>query len=135
MLCAANCISKLGDRKTAQKIFHEAGKLFEIKANSASESIRELVWALRQSYQNFIMSGDLQKAEEIYQMIISYASRINPLFGSQEVRQMQGEILFESMKYDSAESVADIGSRPRLCATIQEFMSRRSQKAGHREVK
>lgn len=136
--CAATCVSKLGDRKTAQKLFFEAGNLFETKANTvSSESIRDSVWALRQSYENFIMSGDVQKAEEIYQTIITYASRINPLSGSQELRLMNGEsqMMLENMKYDSEELKADIGSKTGLFATIQEFMSMRSEKAAHNEVK
>ena len=129
--CAATCISKLGDRKTAQKLFFEAGNLFETKANSvSSESIRESVWALRQSYENFIMSGDVQKAEEIYQMITTYASRINPLSGSRELSLMHGasQIMLENMKYDSAAVEVNIGST--LYATVQEFMSMRSGKLG-----
>lgn len=136
--CAANCISKLGDRKTAQKLFFEAGILFETKANTvSSESIRESVWALRQSYQNFIMSGDVKKAEEICQMINMYADKTNPLFGSHELRQIHGasQMMLDNMKYDSAELEIDIGHRTGLYATIQKFMTIRSEKAGHKEVK
>ena len=136
--CGATCVSKLGDRKQAQKLFFEAGNLFETKANTvSSESIRDSVWALHQSYENFIMSGDVQKAEEIFQMITTYANRINPLSGSTELRLMHGasQIMLENMKYDSAELKADIGTKTGLFATIQEFMSIRSEKAGHKEVK
>ena len=44
------------------------------------------------------------------------------------------QIMLENMKYDSAELKADIGTKTGLFATIQEFMSIRSEKAGHKEV-
>jgi hypothetical protein len=128
--CAALCMSKLGDRRTAQSLFFEAGTLFETKANTVSEeSIRDSVWALRQSYENFVMSGNLKKAEEIHETIIFYAKRINPFSGPEEIRRMRDvtETILDNVKYDSVESKEILRTKTSLYATIQDFMTIRSE--------
>ncbi|MEP6575652.1 MAG: hypothetical protein ABJB85_04415, partial [Nitrososphaerota archaeon] len=127
---AAICMSKIGDDSNAQKLFFEAGSLFENRANLIlNESISESVWALRQSYENFIMSGDLKKAEEIHDRIIMYATRINPLSGSRELRLLHGmsQITLGKMKYDSAELRKVDRENSTLYATIKDLLNIRSK--------
>ena len=124
-------MSKIGDDSNAQKLFFEAGSLFENRANLIlNESISESVWALKQSYENFIMSGDLKKAEEIHDRIIMYATRINPLSGSHELRLLHGmsQIMLDKMKYDSAEVRKVDRENSTLYATIKDLFNIRSKK-------
>lgn len=128
---AAICMSKIGDDSNAQKLFFEAGSLYENRANLIlNESISESVWALKQSYENFIMSGDLKKAEEIHDRIIMYATRINPLSGSHELRLLHGmsQIMLGKMKYDSAEVRKVDRENSTLYATIKDLLNIRSKK-------
>jgi len=128
---AAICMSKIGDNSNAQKLFFEAGSLFENRANLIlNESISESVWALKQSYENFIMSGELKKAEEIHDRIIMYATRINPLSGSHELRLLHGmsQIMLGKMKYDSAQVRKVDRENSTLYATIKDLLNIRSKK-------
>lgn len=128
---AAICMTKIGDHPNAQKLFFEAGTLFESRANLIlNESISESVWALKQSYENFIMSGDLKKAEEIHDRIIMYATRINPLSGSHELRLLHGvsQIMLGNMKYDSAEVRTGERENSTLYATLKDLLNIRPAK-------
>ena len=128
---AAICMSKIGDNSNAQKLFFEAGSLFDNRANLIlNESISESVWALKQSYENFIMSGELKKAEEIHDRIIMYATRINPLSGSHELRLLHGmsQIMLGKMKYDSAQVRKVDRENSTLYATIKDLLNIRSKK-------
>lgn len=129
---AAMCMSKIGDNSNAQKLFFEAGSLFENRANLiVSESISESVWALKQSYENFIMAGDLKKAEEIYERIIMYATRINPLSRSHETRLLHGvsQMILGNMKYDSAEVRKVDRENSSLYTAIEHLLNLRSVNA------
>jgi hypothetical protein len=89
--CAASCLSKTSNWKYAVILYREAARIYEQNAYSViDKSIRESLWSLQHAYENFILTSDNDKAEEVFQKYVSISAKISPFFGKEEAMKMLG---------------------------------------------
>ncbi|MCI0558378.1 MAG: hypothetical protein MN733_07770 [Nitrososphaera sp.] len=77
--CAANCIAKLGALENADKLYNEAARIYaENSVAAMSESIREVLWSLQEAYENFVLGGDYEGAEDMQNKFLTLSARTSP---------------------------------------------------------
>jgi len=76
---AATCLQKTGNFADAQKLYVEAGALYEENAlTMLNRSVRESLWSLRLSYRCFLLADERNKVREISEKVRLLTERIDP---------------------------------------------------------
>lgn len=84
--CAASCLVNIGNLTTARQLYLESARIYEENADSIiAESIRESLWSLQESYEHYLLGGNDEKAQKIYDKYIFLAKKINPFSGEDEI--------------------------------------------------
>jgi hypothetical protein len=78
--CAADCLSDLGAGSLARKLYLKSATIYRRSADThTTGSIREWLWSLQKSYENFLSAGDAASAESAYGEYALLAKRVDPL--------------------------------------------------------
>lgn len=84
--CAASCLVNLGYMIMARQLYMESARIYEENADSTiTESIKESLWSLEQAYECYLLGGNSDKAQMIYDRSIFLARKINPIFGGEDI--------------------------------------------------
>lgn len=84
--CAASCLASLGNMIMARQLYIESARIYEENADSfITESIKESLWSLEQAYECYLLAGNSDKAQMIYDRSIFLARKINPIFGGRDI--------------------------------------------------
>ncbi|HKU33453.1 MAG TPA: hypothetical protein VJR22_06375 [Candidatus Nitrosotalea sp.] len=84
--CAANCLANLGNLTDARQLYLETARIYEENAEMIiKESIRESLWSLQEAYEHYLLGGNNEKAQRIYDKYVFFARKINPFSGIDEV--------------------------------------------------
>jgi tetratricopeptide (TPR) repeat protein len=84
--CAASCLVNIGNLTTARQLYLESARIYEENADSIiAESIRESLWSLQEAYEHYLLGGNDEKAQKIYDKYIFLAKKINPFSGEDEI--------------------------------------------------
>ncbi len=87
--CAASCIEKTGGLNMARHLYFEAARLYEEQADaSLSTSLREGLWLLQEAHDYYVLGGDQDKANQVYDACVSLARKLNPFAASDDVSSM-----------------------------------------------
>lgn len=125
--CAATCFLRTNHGELAKILYSEAGIIYEEQSKSAIDlSIRESLWALQRSYENYILAGEESKAQEIYFKYASLAARISPFFGKEEAMQLLGFKEVHSRAITSYNNTMQVTGD--LIGSVEDFLeSRRAE--------
>ncbi len=78
--CIADCLSKFESAYTIT-LYRLSALLYEKNANfSINRSLRESLWSLQQSYENFLMARDIENARKTHSKYTSLAIKISSKF-------------------------------------------------------
>jgi hypothetical protein len=104
---AASCVRKTGNFVDAQKLYVEAGSLYEENANAMmDQSVRESLWSLRLSYRCFLLANEGKKVSAISSRIHLLVERVDPFIdgGDFEERKKQVDSATIQPKLASSDS-------------------------------
>jgi hypothetical protein len=80
--CSADCLGEVGLPSYSRRLHLESARIYLERANSvATSSVREMLWALRQAYQQFLLADEGEKAKEAFRRMMIVSRRIDP-FGA-----------------------------------------------------
>ena len=89
--CAASCFMRTNNLKLGGILYAEAALMYEDFAQTVLDrSIRESFWALQRAYENYVLAGNEEKAQEIFMKYASLSMRISPFFGKEEAMKVLG---------------------------------------------
>jgi hypothetical protein len=89
--CAAGCFMRTNNLKLGHILYAEAALMYEGHAQTVLDrSIRESFWALQRAYENYVLAGNEEKAQEIFMKYASLSMRISPFFGKEEAMKVLG---------------------------------------------
>jgi hypothetical protein len=89
--CAAGCFIRTNNTKLGHVLYSEAALMYEDHAQTVLEkSIRESFWALQRAYENYVLAGNEEKAQEVFLRYASLSMRISPFFGKEEAMKVLG---------------------------------------------
>jgi len=87
--CAAHCISKVGDLRTAHQLYLKSGLIYEKNASEMiGDSVRESLWSLQEAYEYYLLSADESKAQRVFNKYVSLVRKINPISGEEEAMEI-----------------------------------------------
>jgi len=87
--CAANCVSKIGDLRTAHQLYLKSGVIYEKNADEMiGESVRETLWSLQEAYEYFLLASDETKAERVHAKYVNLVRKVNPFSGEEEAMEI-----------------------------------------------
>lgn len=132
--CAANCLANVGNLTDARQLYIESATIYEENANSIiKESIRESLWSLQEAYEHYLLGGNNEKAQKIYDRYIFFARKINPFSGTDEVMK---DVRLKKRHADSLMNISNANHQisSEMEGRIQEFLQiRRTNSAARRE--
>jgi hypothetical protein len=77
--CAADCLNQAGLPRTSKALHRESARIYWEKADQAAlSSVREMIWSLRQSCEQFLLAGEGEMANEAYLRMSAVARRVDP---------------------------------------------------------
>ena len=76
--CAADCLSRVGLHDLARRLYREAGLAYLDGAESARESVREMLWCLREAWVHFQLADDREIAEGVLRRLSVLSRRVDP---------------------------------------------------------
>ncbi|HEV2193878.1 MAG TPA: hypothetical protein VGR54_09710 [Nitrosopumilaceae archaeon] len=84
--CAASCLANLGNFIIARQLYLESARIYEENSYFIiRESIRESLWSLQEAYEYYLLGGNGDKAQRVYDKSIFLARKINPFSGGDDV--------------------------------------------------
>ena len=86
--CAAICLANQGNPMAARQLYLETARIYEENADFImGESIRESLWSLQEAYEYYLLGGNNDKAERVYNKALFLAGKVNPFSGEDEIMQ------------------------------------------------
>jgi len=86
--CAASCLANLGNLPATRQLYLEAARIYEENADAIiGESIRESLWSLQEAYEYYLLDGNADKAQKVYDKSLFLARKVNPFSGEDEIMQ------------------------------------------------
>ena len=131
--CAANCLSNIGNLTDARQLYLESATIYEENANSIiKESIRESLWSLQEAYEHYLLGGNNEKAQKIYDKYVFFARKINPFSGIDELMK---DVKMKKRHADSIMNISNTNHQisSEIEETIQEFLQMRRSNHLHIE--
>jgi len=131
--CAADCLAEVGLPSYARLLHRESGRIYLARAESvARTSIREMLWALRQSHRSFLSAGDAEAGAEVARRIGTVSRRIDPFSAAAPVSFPEAEAVPPLLGRDD-----DSLRGSKLVAEVEAFLGgreaeRQRMKAGGR---
>lgn len=128
--CAAGCFMRTSNTKLAQILYSEAALIYEEYSRQIlDKSIRSAFWALQRSYENYVLAGNEQKAQEAFLKFSSLAMRISPFYGKEEAMKVLG---FRQVAIDKlpAAHTGQMRVSMELLEWVEKFLEVRRGKAG-----
>lgn len=109
--CAADCLAEVGLPSYARLLYRESGRIYLARADSvARTSIREMLWALRESHRSFLSADDSEAGAEVARRIGTVSRRVDPFSAGapvsfpevEDLPRLQGREDDESLKIGRA---------------------------------
>jgi tetratricopeptide (TPR) repeat protein len=124
--CAAICLSYDGNLAAARRLYLEAARIYEDNADFIiGESIRESLWSLQEAYEYYLLGGDNDKADKVYNKTLFLSRKVNPFSHDEEI--MQKMKLRKKQIEDTANVAhANLQSSYQIEEEIQKFMRLRN---------
>src|SRR5690242_918377 len=124
--CAAICLSYDGNLAAARRLYLETARIYEDNADFIiGESIRESLWSLQEAYEYYLLGGDNDKADKVYNKTLFLSRKVNPFSHDEEI--MQKMKLRKKQIEDTANVAhANLQSSHQIEEEIQKFMRLRN---------
>ncbi len=131
--CAASCLNLLGFANEARLVYCEVAQLYYTHARRVAKlSIRELMWSLRQSGQYYLVCGEPEKAQSVYNEYAAITGRVE-LFGESETpRLFEGQ---EDRRVRSGRDIPPPGDWSELMREVQRFLVLRTTARTAKELR
>jgi hypothetical protein len=91
---AADCLGALGLISHSRALYRESATIcLEEAKRAAGISIREYLWALRESYRYFVLANEKGEAEDVFRAYSRVAKKIDPLGGNEATSPIEPIVL------------------------------------------
>ncbi len=97
--CAADCLLRTGDLSLAKALYSETASIYQENSEAKmSQSIRESLWSLRETYEYLLLADEKQKAQEIYKRFCLIAKRVDPFYQDEKIQLPQANGILGNLK-------------------------------------
>jgi len=124
--CAAICLAYEGNLVAARSLYLETARIYEENADFIiGESIRESLWSLQEAYEYYLLGGNDDKAETVYNKALFLSRKVNPFSYDEEIMQKM-KLRKKQIEDTSNIAHANLQSSYQIEEEIQKFMRLRN---------